>query len=183
MESAPDPEFCVTLERLRVVGTEWLLEVNVMMQRMRVFRRGDPTDAGGYGLEDAFSVSTSRHGIGCRVDSLQTPLGLHRIAEKIGDGEPAGTVFQGRRVVGHVDRGMPDALITSRIFRLEGLEDGLNRGAGVDSYERYIYIHGTADQSTIGRPASSGCVHVADRDLLPLFDRVPAGTMVWIRER
>lgn len=182
-DATPDPEFFSTLERVRSVGSEWLLEVKVAEQRMRVFQRGESRDAGGYGMEVEIPVSTSRHGVGCRVDSLQTPLGLHRIAEKIGDGEPAGTVFQGRRVVGHVDRGMPDALITSRILWLEGMEDGRNRGAGIDTYERYIYIHGTADQSTIGRPASSGCVHVADRDLLPLFDRVPVGTMVWIRER
>lgn len=183
MEAALDPEVLATLKRLRVEGSECLLEVNVAEQRMRVFRRDKSAGADGYGLEADFPVSTSRHGIGCRVDSLQTPLGLHRIAEKIGDGEPAGTVFKGRRAVGHVDRGMPDALITSRILWLAGMEDGRNRGAGVDSYDRYIYIHGTADQSTIGRPASSGCVHVADRDLLPLFDRVPVGTLVWIRER
>ena len=184
MTTAPDPEFFATLKRLQATGSEWLLEVNVAEQRMRVFRSvGGPASAAVYENESEFPVSTSRHGVGCRENSLQTPPGLHRIAEKIGDGEPAGTVFRGRRVVGHVDRGMPDALITSRILWLEGMEEGRNCGVGVDSHERYIYIHGTADQSTIGRPASSGCVHLADRDLLPLFDRVSIGTMVWIRER
>ena len=183
MTAAPDPEFLATLKRVRATGSEWLLEVNVAEQRMRVFKSADPLSAEGYEMESEFPVSTSRHGVGCRENSLQTPLGLHRIAEKIGEGEPAGTVFRGRRVVGHVDEGMPDALITSRILWLEGMEEGRNRGAGVDSRERYIYIHGTADQSTIGRPHSSGCVHVADRDLLPLFDHVSVGTLVWIRER
>lgn len=183
MTAAPDPEFFATLKRLRATGSDCLLEVNVAEQRMRVFRAASPNSARDYELESGFSVSTSRHGVGCRENSLQTPLGLHRIAEKIGDGEPAGTVFRGRRVVGHVDEGMREALITSRILWLEGMEEGRNRGAGVDSRERYIYIHGTADQTSIGRPGSSGCVHLADRDLLPLFDRVSIGTMVWIRER
>ena len=57
---------------------------------------------------------------------------------------------------------------------LEGLEPGFNRGGNVDSHERYIYIHGTADQASIGRPASHGCIHLADADLIPLFDLLPA---------
>jgi lipoprotein-anchoring transpeptidase ErfK/SrfK len=48
---------------------------------------------------------------------------------------------------------------------------------------RYIYLHGTGDETTLGRPATCGCTHLADRDLVPLFDRVPVGTLVWISER
>ena len=36
------------------------------------------------------------------------------------------------------------------------------------------------DEATLGRPASHGCIHVAARDLLPLFDRTRVGTLVWI---
>lgn len=124
--------------------------------------------------------STSRFGIGQTEGSNGTPLGLHRIAEKIGGGWPAGTVFQGRRAIGYTWRGMPSAKITTRILWLEGLEPGFNRGGKMDSHARYIYIHGTADQLSIGQPASYGCIHLADIDLIPLFDLLPSGTLVWI---
>ena len=75
------------------------------------------------------------------------------------------------------------AAITSRILWLEGLEPGLNRGEGIDSFARYIYIHGTGDEPSIGRPASHGCVQLAANDLIPLYDRLPIGTLVWITER
>jgi lipoprotein-anchoring transpeptidase ErfK/SrfK len=124
--------------------------------------------------------STSRFGISQAAGSNGTPLGLHRVVEKIGGGWPVGTVFKGRKPVGYTWQGMPDAKITTRILWLEGLEPGFNRGGNVDSHARYIYIHGTGDQTTIGRPASCGCIHLADADLIPLFDKLPGGTLVWI---
>ena len=102
------------------------------------------------------------------------------MVEKIGGGWPAGTVFKGRKPIGYTWQGMPDAKITTRILWLEGLETGFNRGDNVDSHARYIYIHGTGDQTTIGKPTSCGCIHLADTDLIPLFDRLPGGTLVWI---
>ena len=132
-------------------------------------------------LVKKFPCSTSRFGIGQIEGSNRTPLGLHRIAEKIGDGQPAGTVFESRQIVGHVSQPeFSDAKITTRILWLEGLEPGFNRGTNVDSHERYIYIHGTANQATVGEPASCGCIHLADADLIPLFDLLPSGTLVWI---
>ncbi len=107
---------------------------------------------------------------------------MHRIAEKIGGGWPVGTVFKSRKPIGYTWRGMPDAKITTRILWLEGLEPGLNRGGKVDSHARYIYIHGTGDEMTLGHPASCGCVHLAAKDLVPLFDKLPIGTLVWISE-
>jgi hypothetical protein len=126
--------------------------------------------------------STSRFGIGQTEGTNCTPLGLHRIVEKIGGGWPVGTVFKGRRPIGYTWRGMPDAKITTRILWLEGLEPGFNRGGNVDSHARYIYIHGTADQTSIGKPTSCGCIHLADADLIPLFDLLPSGTLVWIQK-
>jgi hypothetical protein len=63
---------------------------------------------------------------------------------------------------------------------LEGLQPGFNRGGSVDTHDRYIYIHGTSDQKSVGRPASHGCIHLADPDLIALYDQVPSGTLVWI---
>jgi len=125
-------------------------------------------------------ISTSRFGVGQQEGSFQTPLGLHRVARKVGDGALVGTVFRGRRPVGLTWRGRAEATICHRILWLEGLEPGRNRGGTVDSFRRYIYIHGFGDETTLGRPASHGCVHVAAADLIPLFDRTPVGTLVWV---
>jgi len=132
---------------------------------------------------ETFRCSTSRFGIGQKANSNRTPLGLHRIANKIGGGAPTGTVFKGRRAIGLTWKGMPDAKITTRILWLEGLEPGLNRGGDVDSHARYIYIHGTGDETSVGRPASCGCIHKTAADLVPLFDKLPRGTLVWIAAR
>jgi hypothetical protein len=133
-----------------------------------------------YRLRKRFLISTSRFGIGQVENSNQTPLGLHRIAQKIGGGQPIGTVFRSRRPVGFTWDGHPKASIVHRILWLEGLEPGFNSGGSVDTYRRYIYIHGFGDETTLGRPQSHGCIHLAARDLIPLYDVVPAGTLVWI---
>jgi L,D-transpeptidase YbiS len=109
-----------------------------------------------------------------------TPLGLHRISDKIGGGQPLGTVFRGRVAIGRTWEGMPSATIVHRILWLDGLEPGVNRGGRLDTHSRYIYIHGFADETTLGRPMSHGCIHLAARDLIPLYDRLPAGTLAWI---
>ena len=82
--------------------------------------------------------------------------------------------------MGFTWQGQPDAAIAHRILWLEGLEPGFNRGGDRDSFARYIYIHGVGDETTLGRPTSRGCVHLAATDLLPLFDLLPVGTLVWI---
>ena len=124
--------------------------------------------------------STSKFGIGEKAGSNMTPRGLHRIANKIGGGWPAGTVFKSRQMVGYTWNGLPKAAITTRILWLEGLEPGFNRGGDVDSHSRYIYIHGTGDEPGIGRPASHGCVQLSGDDLIPLYRLLPVGTLVWI---
>ena len=130
-----------------------------------------------------FVCSTSKFGIGQVVGSNCTPLGLHRIAEKHGESAPAGTVFKGRKPIGHLRDGLPLESITTRILWLDGLDPGFNRGGNVDTFARYIYIHGFGDQASLGRPASHGCIHLADPDLIPLYDLLPVGTLVWIAER
>ncbi len=135
-----------------------------------------------YTLRKSFRCSTSKFGIGERAGSCRTPRGLHRVAEKIGGGWPAGTAFKGRKPAGFTWRGKPAAAITSRIFWLEGLEPGLNRLGQVDSHSRFIYIHGTGNEPALGRPDSHGCIHLAAHDLIPLYDRIPPGSLVWMTE-
>ncbi|MEI8291397.1 MAG: L,D-transpeptidase [Verrucomicrobiota bacterium] len=168
------PEACrAACERSGIAPSRLVLVVSVSSQTLSLFESGR--------FIKKLPCSTSRFGIGQIEGSNRTPLGLHQIAEKIGGGEPAGTVFKSRAIVGHTSQ--PEfaaAKITTRILWLEGLEPGFNQGTNVDSHERYIYIHGTANQETIGEPASCGCIHLADADLIPLFDLVPIGTLVWI---
>ncbi len=133
-------------------------------------------------IVERYAVSTSRFGNGNRENSLKTPLGIHRIKETYGAGAPPGRVFRDREDTGeewdHKQNG--DNLILTRILRLEGLEEGINKGAGVDSYERYIYIHGTGREDLIGTPLSHGCVCLRNLDVIRLFDIVREGTLVYI---
>jgi len=169
------PEFSLACKKNGIEPTQFILTVSIAEQTVSLFEADK--------FVRKLPCSTSRFGIGQTEGSNCTPLGLHRIAEKIGAGEPAGTVFKGRKIIGHTSKPeFADAKITTRILWLEGLEPGFNRGDGVDSHSRYIYLHGTADQKSIGRPASHGCIHLADADLIPLFDLLPNGTLVWITE-
>ncbi|NBX35450.1 L,D-transpeptidase, partial [bacterium] len=105
-----------------------------------------------------YVVSTARAGVGCVADSQRTPLGLHRVAAKIGDGAPKGMVFKARVPTGRVWTDGPapeDNLITTRILWLEGLEPGRNAGQDaegrvVDTKARFVYIHGTNQAARLG---------------------------------
>lgn len=168
------------LRRLGIRPTRYLISVSVSRQAFTVWAKAGPSFPQFRCLLAEYRASTSRFGIGQVLNSNQTPLGLHRIARKVGGGFPEGTVFRGRKPVGLTWDGMPDAAIAHRIFWLEGLEPGFNRGGAVDSFQRYIYIHGCGDETTLGRPASHGCVHLAAADLIPLYDWLPLHTLVWI---
>jgi len=135
------------------------------------------------GLEIAdYPISTSAVGIGGEENSMRTPPGWHRIQARIGEGAPSGAVFESREPTGARWRGEPleDDLILTRILRLEGLEEGLNLGPGHDSFERYIYIHGTNHEEALGQPASHGCIRMANADVIDLFARVQIGDPVLV---
>ena len=153
--------------------TEHCLHVKVAAQTLTHFH-GDQSNT--------LTASTAINGTGQQAGSFQTPLGLHRVCEKIGDNEPVGTVFKGRQPIRRDGKGDPTAMITDRILWLEGLEPGFNSGCEVDSRQRYIYIHGIGDESRLGQPNSQGCIHLGAADLLPLFDTIPEGTLVLITE-
>ena len=68
-------------------------------------------------------------------------------------------------------------LVLTRILWLQGLED-----QNANTFQRYIYIHGTNDEASLGRPASHGCVRMRNREIIELFDLVAEGTPVWIGE-
>jgi lipoprotein-anchoring transpeptidase ErfK/SrfK len=135
-----------------------------------------------------YPVSTGSNGPGEARDSGCTPRGRHRIRLRIGAGCPANTVFVGRRPTGEIYS--PDLAarepdrdwILTRILWLTGTEPGRNRGGQVDTLRRYVYIHGCPDAAPLGAPLSHGCIRMRNTDLVALFDRVRAGTIVDIRE-
>lgn len=144
-----------------------LLLVSIEQQSLQVVDSG--------ALMTAYRVSTSKRGSGNTVESYQTPTGWHEVVERYGAGEPAGRVFFERvptpevlaerywREDDHRD------LIMTRILRLAGLEDGVNRGGRVDTYERYVYLHGSNHEHRLGTPASHGCIHVGNKEIIDLF--------------
>ncbi|HMM54356.1 MAG TPA: L,D-transpeptidase [Candidatus Desulfobacillus sp.] len=157
------------------------MEIRVTLPRQLLELR----DADGRLLR-SYAVSASRLGAGERRGSHCTPRGRHIVRAKIGAGQPVNTVFVGRRPTGEIyspalAQAEPDRdWILTRILWLSGCEPGRNRLGEVDTMRRYIYIHGTPDETELGRPGSIGCIRMGNRDIVELFDLVPAGTPVEI---
>lgn len=154
---------------------QYAIAVSISKQRLYIIK--------GKKVIKQYSVSTSKYGIGNKDGSYKTPLGRHVICSKIGRNARFGMIFQNRRNTKRVAKIGDDRnqdLITTRILRLQGLEKGKNKGKRIDTYERCIYIHGTAEEHLIGKPASHGCIRMKNRDIAELFDLVPRGTRVLI---
>lgn len=151
-----------------------ILYVDIKMQKMFLIKENL--------IQKTFDISTSKFGTGNHDNSNQTPLGIHKIINKIGHNAPAGRIFKSRIDTGlDWHEGMTEEnLILTRILRLEGIEIGVNKGPAIDSYERYIYIHGTNREDLIGNPMSHGCVCMRNNDIIELFDSVEEGTIVII---
>jgi len=136
----------------------------------------------------SYAISSGLNGPGEQMGSGCTPRGRHHIRIAIGDGCVANTVFVGRRQTGEVyseslaiQQPTRDWVLT-RILWLTGDESGRNRGGGVDSLRRYIYIHGTPDSEPMGIPKSHGCIRMRNSDLIELYDQVSVGTLVEISD-
>src|ERR1043165_8183917 len=126
----------------------------------------------------AYPVSTSRFGTGTEEGSFKTPTGRFRVAAKIGDDMPKGTVFVGR-VLLRPDDALPptEDFVTSRILWLDGLDEH-----NANTRDRFVYIHGTRHEDKIGTAASHGCVRMRNADVIELFEMVDEGTPVIIEE-
>jgi hypothetical protein len=163
--------------QLGIKPGERLLLVRISTATLQFYRKGE--------LVKSYAVSTGKRPPSNIRNSLGTPSGLHEIAERIGAGQPPGTVFKSRVATGHHFSELSEAenarqLITSRILWLRGLEPGVNRGGNVDTYERYIYIHGTNHDDRVGEPMSAGCVEMRNLDVIELYEEVRVGDLVWI---
>ncbi len=132
-----------------------------------------------------YVISTSRNPPSCLVDSLGTPWGLHEVCEIIGTDEPWGMVFIGRKPTGNLFSEYSSSerkknMITTRILRLRGLEKGVNCGKGRDTYDRFVYLHGTNHENLLGKPSSSGCIQVSNDDAVELASLLPKGSHLFV---
>ena len=133
-----------------------------------------------------YIISSSAYGIGSKAGSNKTPIGLHSVREKYGDKTPINGIMVARVFYGNIATIYDDETksktddITSRILWLEGLEKGKNKGKGIDSFNRYIYIHGTSEEGRLGKPASHGCIRMKNKEVIDLYKLVEVGTLVLI---
>ena len=136
-----------------------------------------------------YDVSTSKNGIGNQEGSNKTPIGLHSIKEKHGDETPLNGLMKSRVHYGQIAKIIKDTTssksddITTRIMWLTGEESKINKGENIDSYNRYIYIHGTSEEGKIGQPASHGCIRMKNEDVLNLYNKIRVGTKVLILDK
>lgn len=160
----------------------WEIKVDIANQTLTLLRARDKQ------VVFRTLVSTARKGVGERMHSECTPRGRHVIRACIGAGASANAVFVSRRLTGEIySPALRTAYpgrdwILTRILWLSGLEPGKNRCGEVDTMRRFIYIHGCPDEDPMGVPGSRGCIKMRNHDIIQLFDLVPSGTPVVIRE-
>ncbi len=145
------------------------LIISVRDQKLMLLQNG--------GKVATYPVSTSKFGLGDFLGRMTTPLGYLTVAQKIGDNAPVGAVFHNRRFTGEIltpNAPGRDPVIT-RIIWLRGLE-----AQNALAFHRCIYIHGTPEEKTIGRPASYGCIRMKSSDIAALYTQVPLGAIVQI---
>ena len=155
------------------------IEVDISEQRLYLMENSI--------IKASYPISTSKYGEGSIENSFKTPLGKHSIKEMIGEEVKINTIFTSRintkRSATIIDQfeDTDNDYVTSRIMWLDGEEDGFNKGGNVDSFRRYIYIHGTHEEGLIGTKASHGCIRMFNYDVIELFNLVNIGTKVVIR--
>lgn len=155
-----------------------LILINLKEQKLHLMNRSE--------VCCSYSISSAEKGIGQEAGSGMTPLGLHCVREKIGEGVDPFAIFTSRVPTGEIAQEQEaGTAIVGRILWLSGLEEGLNKGNNsvgkiVDTYDRYIYIHGTNDLSRLGQPVSGGCIRMHPHDVIHLFQQVPLNTLVYM---
>jgi hypothetical protein len=161
--------------KFNLIDKEKVLVVNGQSQEMYL------TD--GEDIFRNYDVSTSKYGFGEISNTNKTPRGIHRIKEKIGENSQLGTIFKGKKNTGKIAKIYESPYdssydyITTRVLSLEGMEE-----KNKNSFERFIYIHGTPEEGLIGTSASQGCIRMKNKDIIDLYDLVNVGTYVNIKE-
>ena len=167
------------LVSFQISSKDLSIEIDISEQRLYLIE--------GLDIKASYPVSSSKYGEGRIENSFKTPLGFHVVKEKIGEGAEKNTIFKSRintrRSADIIEeyQDSNDDFVTSRIMWLDGKEEGKNKGGAVDSFARYIYIHGTHEEGLIGTKASHGCIRMFNADAIELFDRIKIGTKVLIK--
>ena len=165
-------------KRCKLPLMERLILVNINTQRLFL--------VDSHKQMQCYLISTALNGTGQQEGTGKTPLGLHFVKSKIGGGAKPLEIFKSRVSLGEIATAdIGKKCVVGRILWLQGVEPGFNQGKNstgqvVDTYDRYIYIHGTNDIANIGKPASEGCVRMKPDDVIDLFEKVPVGTPVYI---
>ena len=160
------------------INFDEVLFVNITEQKMYYIKEG--------GIVKTYVISSSSYGVGNKAGSNKTPIGLHKVKQKFGEETPINGKMIGRVFYGDIATIYTDNTksktddVCSRILWLVGLEEGLNKGEGIDSYNRYIYIHGTSEEGRLGKPASHGCIRMKNKEVIELYEKVKIGTLVLI---
>lgn len=162
----------------KIGGTE--IEISISEQKLFLLENDS--------IIEEYVISTSAFGEGSEEGSFKTPLGKHAVKKLIGEQVPyggrlIGRIFNGEIYPIHDEEKIivKDDVVQSRVIWLEGLEPGKNKGIGVDSFQRYIYIHGTPEEWRLGSKASKGCIRMSNVDVINLFSRITLGTAVNIK--
>lgn len=154
------------------------LFISVKLQKLFHIRKGE--------VLKTYTISSAKNGVGQKMNSGKTPEGLHIIKEKIGAELPKGAILKERVFNGSISPIYSDSTdikedeVTSRILWLSGTEEGINKGGVVDTFNRYIYIHGTPEEGLIGKPASHGCIRMLNDDVISLYNAISIETPVLI---
>ena len=158
------------------LSDELRIEIDISNQRLYVIQNSAQTHS--------FAISSSKYGEGSTANSFKTPLGKHSVKTMIGENALKNTIFISRintkRQADIIEsfNDSSDDYVTSRIIWLTGEEPGFNSGEGIDSFNRYIYIHGTHEEGLIGTKASHGCIRMFNDDVIKLYSMIKKGTKV-----
>lgn len=177
---SPMVDFLLEYLSIKYPDTKFDTFIYVAVKKQKLYLIGDGL------VIDEFTVSTAANGIGSTLGSFKTPVGLHRIAEKVGDDLPINTIISQKvstGVVATIDTSGHDTgqdVITTRVLHLDGMEDDVNKGGQSDSYSRGIFIHGTQEEGRLGSAASKGCIRMANEEIMALFEKVEVDTFVII---
>ncbi len=165
----------------------YILKISIIEQTLVLEKKNYPQEIKRY------AINTAKNGVGEVENSECTPRGVHTIADKIGANSEVNTLFVGRVPTGEIyQSGMIKTnpsrdYILTRIIRLSGTQEGVNKGINsqgkkVDTFERYIYIHGSPDDACFDIPGSRGCIRMRNQDIIELYNLVSIGDIVIISE-
>ena len=160
------------------LNKDYIITISIKDQKLSLFKN--------YEEIQNYKISTSKYGEGSEKDSNKTPLGSHYIKEQIGSNADIFTIFKNRMPTREITKVIKDQvtteedIISTRILWLSGLEEGKNKGLNVDSYSRFIYIHGTNEEGMLGKKASHGCVRMSNSDIINLCNRDICSALVYI---